>query len=81
MRKSSQSLVQEYIREERMKDHVESSVAWTCSFCLRGPKYMTSAVGGGLEEWGSPKSRQKEQNQLISVHGGPKILKFGGRHI
>ena len=29
---------------------------------------MTSAVGGGLEEWGSPKSRQKEQNQLISVH-------------
>ena len=29
---------------------------------LRGLPYMTSAVGGG---GGSPKSRQKEQNQLI----------------
>ena len=39
---------------------------------------MTSAVGGGM---GSPKSRRKEQNQLISVHDkggeGQKIRKFG----
>ena len=30
--------------------------------CHRGLPYMTSAVGGG---GGSPKSRRKEQNQLI----------------
>ena len=44
---------------------------------------MTSAVGGGGRE--VPKSRQKEQNQLISVRDkegkGSKIPKFCGRHI
>ena len=43
---------------------------------------MMSAVGGGR---GSPKSKQKEQNQLIydsdKGGGGKKIRKFCGRHI
>ena len=43
---------------------------------------MTSALGGG---GGSPKSRQKEEKQLISVCDkegrGGKIQKFCGRHI
>ena len=42
---------------------------------VRGLPYMTSTVGGG---GGSPKSRQKDQNQLISVHdregGGVKRI-------
>ena len=35
------------------------------TLALRGLPYMTSALGGG---GGSQKSRQKEQNQLISAH-------------
>ena len=51
-----------------------ASVPW-------GHTYMTSALGGG-----SPKTRGKEHNQLISVRdngrrGGPKIRQFCGRHI
>ena len=45
-----------------------------------GLPFMTSEVGGGRS---SPKSRQKEQNQLIcnSDKGDQKIQKNCGRHI
>ena len=48
---------------------------------IRGLPYVTSAVGG---QRGSPKSRQKEQNQLIcesDIGGSQKIRKFCGCHI
>ena len=54
-----------------------TAAAYLSSFALRGLPYMTSAVGGG-----SPKSRRKGQNQLISVSdkggGGQNIRKFCG---
>ena len=47
----------------------------------KGLPYMTSWVGGG----GTPRSRQKEQNQLIwdsdRGRGGKKVRKFCGHHI
>ena len=68
------------LRQVKPRTRIDPEVK---SFLAQGPYiYMTSTLGRGE---GSPKSRQKKQNQLISVHdeggGGSKIRKFCRHHI